>query len=375
MKVLYITHVAVLGGANKAMLQLINDLPRDIKPIVLLPQNGIFCETLKENGIDYKISKFYESKQKKRSIISYLKCFFNLFFLIKLYFLFKNEKINIIHSNSSVINAGAFLSVFLKTKHIWHLREFGDLDFKLKAVLGTKIQNYIYNNYSDKIVAISQAVKTHYLKGIKKEKIQLIYDGVTSIPEFYISCHKNAKIQFCCTSMVAPGKNQMIVLKAVNLLVNHLKVTNFKVSFWGRYFEKDDYYKSLITYMEDNRICDFIEFKGLSQNLINELKFMDVGLTPSKCEAFGLVTIEYMLHQLPVIASNTGANIELIKNAHNGYLYNNEKELANFMQSFIKDQKLVIKMGIKARELALKKFSSEKNADSIYSLYLTLDII
>jgi glycosyltransferase involved in cell wall biosynthesis len=45
---------------------------------------------------------------------------------------------------------------------------------------------------------------------------------------------------------------------------------------------------------------------------------MNIGLMCSRDEAFGRVTIEFMLHKMPVIASNSGANPELVINRING---------------------------------------------------------
>jgi len=50
----------------------------------------------------------------------------------------------------------------------------------------------------------------------------------------------------------------------------------------------------------------------------------------SKSEAFGLVTIEAMKLSIPVIGRASGANIELITNGFNGFLYkpNNIDEIS-----------------------------------------------
>ena len=47
----------------------------------------------------------------------------------------------------------------------------------------------------------------------------------------------------------------------------------------------------------------------------------------SPYEAFGRVTIEYMMAGLPVIGRNGGATPEIIKENETGMLYNSKKEL------------------------------------------------
>ena len=68
---------------------------------------------------------------------------------------------------------------------------------------------------------------------------------------------------------------------------------------------------------------DIFFFNGYCENnkLRNLLTKYDVGVMCSKSEGFGLVTVEYMLAGLCVIASNTGANLELISCGETGFLY------------------------------------------------------
>ena len=107
------------------------------------------------------------------------------------------------------------------------------------------------------------------------------------------------------------------------------------------------------------------------QNNINQiLRNMDVGLMLSKREAFGRVTVEYMLNYMPVIGVNTGATPEIIDN-ESGFIceLDDSEKLADLMQKFITNPELLAKIGSKARERAINNFSLEHNTDEIYKLY------
>ena len=114
-----------------------------------------------------------------------------------------------------------------------------------------------------------------------------------------------------------------------------------------------------------------VEYIGFVNDMKALRKKVDVELMCAPSEAFGLVTVEGMLAGNPVIGSNSGATCELIKNDVNGYLYelNNEVDLASKMELFLNDPKMVEKLGIKAKEYALKNFSSENNSQSTIKLY------
>ena len=46
----------------------------------------------------------------------------------------------------------------------------------------------------------------------------------------------------------------------------------------------------------------------------------------SKCEGFGRVTIEAMQRAIPVLGFNSGGTSELVKDGHNGFLFNNSED-------------------------------------------------
>ena len=90
----------------------------------------------------------------------------------------------------------------------------------------------------------------------------------------------------------------------------------------------------------------------------------------SKSEAFGRVTIEYMMANIAVIASNTGANPELIDNQKNGLLYNyNDYEDLKNKIVLLKNNKEMRKEIAENGCESSKKYTAEINASSIYNLY------
>ena len=60
------------------------------------------------------------------------------------------------------------------------------------------------------------------------------------------------------------------------------------------------------------------------------MNFCHIGIVSSEYEAFGRVTIEYMLNGMIPIVSRSGANIEIVCDGVNGYLFelNDSKQLA-----------------------------------------------
>ena len=70
----------------------------------------------------------------------------------------KEQSIDIIHTNSSVLNTGGILAVMTGVPHVWHIREFGQEDFGFFSVWKYERICRFMNSHSDKVIAISQAV-------------------------------------------------------------------------------------------------------------------------------------------------------------------------------------------------------------------------
>ncbi|MDO9153193.1 MAG: glycosyltransferase, partial [Paludibacter sp.] len=79
---------------------------------------------------------------------------------------------------------------------------------------------------------------------------------------------------------------------------------------------------------------------------------------------------EYMLYGLPVIASQSGANEELVQDGENGLIYKlyDAEELADKIEYFIKNPNQLETMGAYAQGYARNNFSSEQNTSAIYGV-------
>jgi glycosyltransferase involved in cell wall biosynthesis len=271
-----------------------------------------------------------------------------------------------------VIDVGGYLSRLMGVKHVWHLREFGDLDFGYSPVFGRWYEKLSYKN-GDSFIAISQIVKKHYSTKISPHKIRVIYNGILLSPNLPIAKHNNSTIQFLCAGTMVEGKNQMELLKAAKILHTEKGVTNFNITFVGLHVDKE-YVNSMLQYITDNGLESCCKLLGEVNGIANLASKMDAGIVPSRCEAFGRVTVEYMLQNLAVIANDQGANPEIIEDRKSGLIYKsgNIYELAECMLSLINERRLLEELSNNGRERAEKYFLSQYNSKAIYELYVKL---
>jgi len=118
---------------------------------------------------------------------------------------------------------------------------------------------------------------------------------------------------------------------------------------------------------------DRIIFHGyLEDDEINQIfERCSYGIIPSIWpEPFGLVINEFMNNGLPVIGSNIGAIPELIKDGHNGFLFNpgDTNSLQKIIEKVIPDGKILNELSKNAIESS-KKFSIEGQLKSLLEIY------
>lgn len=375
--ILFITHYSDMYGANKSLITLIKILKDqyNVYPIVLIPEKGNIISELDNLNIQYLKTRFYPFEYHGSRLKSMIKYIYNLLSLPYICFKLKKFKFDFIHSNSSIIDIGSYLSILLHIPHVWHLREFGKEDYNFNYIFSKKITSLIYKYGGTKFIAISKSIFLYFKEYIPENKIVTIYNGVDIKTHNNNSIKNNNIIQLCCIGLISQNKNQNQILEAANILKNEIFINNFNINFIGNYID-ETYYNHLLEYAKSNDLIDNLKFWGYQNEISQIIKNMDIGIVPSKKEAFGRVTIEFMLNKIPVIVSNQGANTELIENNSNGLVYdiNDSNSLAQNINLLINDKKLRESYGMKGYITAEKNYTAENNAKKIYDLYNSITI-
>ncbi len=374
LKVLYVTHYGGLYGANRSMLDMILELRNkyNIIPYVLLNEHGDLEKELQKNNINYMYRKYFvcavydagKIKTQFKRVIKRIVRFFLYAIIVKQ---IKND-FDIVHSNSSIVDIGYYISKKCQCVHIWHVREFGKEDYNFVQIDGIKKIKNRYKN-TNCVIAISKSIGEMLMDIDKKIAVNVIYNGI-KIPEKYKKFFgEDNKVHFCIVGVVCKSKNQMEAVKAVNNLVEK-GYKNFYLHIIGG-GTSDGEFDFIKKYIKENHLDKYIELLGYRYDVDMILKKMDVGIMCSHKEAFGRVTIEYMSNYMPVIGANTGGTKELIENKNNGFLYDvdNFMDLSEKMERLINCPYLLKDMGMKARKTA-EKFTANINADNVYRIYV-----
>ncbi|MCF0149645.1 MAG: glycosyltransferase family 4 protein, partial [Clostridium sp.] len=330
MNVLFINHDDSLGGASRSLLGIIDELKtRDVNFTVVIPKNqrGGLREELRRKGINFVLLDFSwwmrykdELEGKPRRMLLKLKTASkNLIASLKLIRICRRLKIDVIHTNSSVVNIGGIVHSLTGIKHVWHIREFGLEDHGICFIDGFESATKFLNNNSDKVVAVSKSIYDKYKDAINEEKLIVVHNGVKS--RNFNKDYSNDNLQFnlLIAGAIKKSKGQKQAILAVNKLIKD-GYDNVFLYIAGK--DEAGCEGELKALVKELKIEKHIKFLGFINDLDTVRANIDVELVCSKKEGFGRVTVEAMMAGNPIIGTNTGATTELIKSNYNGLLYN-----------------------------------------------------
>lgn len=380
MKVLYITNKDDKYGGAQCLMELMDSIREydGIEVVLLNPEKNNFNSWCSERKIENYSIKYCGQMYCKHNggivfLVKYLSYFFRYFFLNP-FAIRKIEKtidiksFDLIHTNTSTVDIGMILAKRNGIKHVWHLREFGKEDMHFIPFRPDCYERM--NRDGGNFIAISEVIKKAWIKkGINEEKITRLYDGVKAN-----SISRNEKpfdqdkikIAFC--GSITSFKDQEQLIRAFRLLSDEDKSV-FKVDFWGT--GNPEYMKHLQDLIGQSHMESIFTFKGYSNNLYQELSHYDIGMNCSHSEAFGRVTAEYMLAGLLTVASDTGANVELIQHKKTGLIFkkSDDQSLASLLHWICKNRNICKHIAYKGFEKAKKDYSIERNLDGFKEYY------
>jgi len=118
-------------------------------------------------------------------------------------------------------------------------------------------------------------------------------------------------------------------------------------------------------------IADRVDFLGACESMEDLMAMADVLLLPSEHESFGLVALEAMSTQTPVVATDRGGLPELIEHGVTGFLHDPHDLDAHARSALavLQDGKLALEIGEAARAVAKRRFCTECVVDRYLEVY------
>jgi len=394
LRVAFITHYATLHGANRSLLALVDGLENyGVTSFVVAPEEGPLTEALRSRRVDHAVipirswvsprnhvgahhdhitGTLYSGLQWTYNAMQLLRE--NVGLLPELLARLRAWGVDVIYTNTSVTEIGAMAACAMRRPHVWHIREFGDLDYGAHYHWGKKLCRFIIGR-ADAAIAISDAIRSYHLAAADPEKSFVIYNGVASLQDldrlFHTAQTQTSPVRtdeytFSLVGIIHPAKGQAEAVRALALLRNDMPGARLLIVGPGNADALRETAAAL-------GVSESIEFWGYVEDPYEAYLASDAVLMCSRNEAMGRVTAEAMAACRPVIGFNSGGTQEIIEHEHTGLLYKGgPEELARCMRRFMQDPSWARQLGENGWHVAREKYTVEAYAASVYTVLVSV---
>ncbi len=278
----------------------------------------------------------------------------------------KENKIEIVHAHaakdylpSSVAVRIAKRAKLVLTRHVL---------FPMK-----RTQKFALSNVA-KVIAVSSGVEANLERTFPKEKIVKIPNGIEVEKWSETDTEKNFRefrflhnIPFDVPLVGTVGelkrlKGQQDFVFAANEVVKKFPETHFTIVGTDNSFKKD-FRRELKRLVKVFNLEDRFLFLDWVEDTAPLLAAMDIFVSASHSESFGLAILEAMASGKAIVAAETEGAKELLEDEKSGKLvsFKEPLKLAEKIEEFLSDEKMREHFGSKCKQNGERKFFSGKN--------------
>jgi glycosyltransferase involved in cell wall biosynthesis len=371
-RILYLINHSVPYGANKALINILDEvMPLGVKPFVIMAFDGAMRAELEKRDIEYRIIKHYFSIYpplcSTRDVFLFFPRLFRIFWVNfcaekKISKIVKEIKPDIIHTNIGPDHIGFYVAKKMKVPHVWHIREYQDLDFNMHTLFSKvgfikKLQKS--ENYC---IAITKGIFDYFFMTDKNARV--IYDGVMKTNEVRFDTAKQKYFLFVGRLKEAKGIKNLLEA-FVEFCINNVE---FELLIAGD--GELNYIKELQQIIDDAKIESRVRFLGFREDVCDLMSKATALVVPSRHEGFGFITVEAMFNGCLVIGNDSAGTREILEKENLGLLYTGHNELVATLKTVaLNGIESYYPMMRQAQNRAIVLYSQEKNARLVYELY------
>lgn len=264
----------------------------------------------------------------------------------------RNEKIELVISNTVNVFQGAFAAACEKVRHFYIIHEFPFGEFGYYKDLIPLI-----DDLSDKIF-VDEGELYHTLTNYFTTDKLIPFIPYTEVQERPL---KNSTIsRFVSIGGINERKNQLELLEAYNQL-NRKEIELVFIGGW------DEQYKKLMDDYIQTHHLERVSFVGFHSDPWSLVTDKDILVLPARLETFSLVFVESVLNGVPAIISDNLGHLSSSKFLESGDLYplGDRDLLSQQMATVIENFDTYKGKQLLDQELARKKY----NLETIYAVF------
>lgn len=379
-KIIFINQSSELYGSDKTLLDLVVGLKNNyaIEPIVIIEKNGLLVEELDKYNIKYHFIPVLKLHKKMFSFNYLYQLAVNSFKGVhQLRKIVKEENVEVIYSNAFTVMLGVVYSFFYKTNHIWHCHEIINSPKLFVKIYHLLLSSRLIN----KVIFNSKSTMNCWAKDshIIQKKSELVYNGIDlditlTSPEEIIKLRTTLFPMIDNDTIIYGNIGRISDRKGIKILIDafyQVQQTNpnSRLLFVGSPAQgKEDFLLEMENRIKEYKIGDKVKFIPFVKNVFPYWQAMDIAIIPStEPESFGLVAIEAMLVNKPVIAADHGGLSEIVINNKTGIKFepNNLDKLLQAMIDLGKDKALAEEYGNNGHKRVIETFNIKWYVENI----------
>lgn len=319
MKILYILHTTnPHDGATKAFLSLLDGLiMKGYKVAIAMPTADGIYRMLKERDIEVFATLFKPNSYPKCRNVKEAMLFFprliarrwlNKKSVRRIFQFVSNKQIDVVHTNTGVIDVGFRTAKLLGVPHIYHIREYADLIgfayYPYKSCFYRQLNaSRSYN------ICITRNIQEHYLQ-TGKASSRVIYDGLIkqAVPLPTVEKHN----YFFFAGRIQPVKGVDQLLEAYR---QYAETSASPLPLYIAGAPADYIYvEKMKQFTEQHQLTDLVYFMGERDDIPLLMQQARALIVSSTFEGFGYCMAEAMLNNCIVIGRNTSGTKEQMDN-------------------------------------------------------------
>ncbi len=374
MKVCFVSHSASKGGAERALIELVDALrQQDVESCIILPAHGMLTKEFEIRGIPISVIPYewwmngtLSMRDRIRKLRGHLRAARRVAEWVL------EWQCDVVYTNTITICVGAIAANLTRRPHVWHIHEYGSEHHGLKFEVGYRLALWIMDRSSSVCIANSKAVAQKYSEYIGAEKLRVVYQSVTIPPadaslESALQTAGHAAVRYVVVGSIQRGKRQEDAIRAVGELARGGVPAELVIVG----VDGDSAYRTYLNELiREQGLESLVRFVGYVDSPYSLIRQATALVSCSVFESFGRVVVEAMLLGVPVIGASSGATAELIRDGHNGLLYTpgDNKELANKLKFLIEHPDVAQSLAREAQRWAVERFSEDRYGREIHEV-------
>jgi glycosyltransferase involved in cell wall biosynthesis len=358
LKVLYLIDAMRMGGAERITAALFPYLDRQrVTPILCTLHRRRESDLIKTIGdvehIDLASKRLVDPAALQRLIN-----------------LIKERNIDVIHAQLQDATVFAALARLFTHTPIVITRHLMEDDRKnIRRRLRNRVERFTISSSVARVISVSDAALEAYVQKLQlpRQRFTTVYNGI-DLERFKPDADKPAmrkqlklpedKPLIAMVGVMRGAKGHDVAIEAAR------KLPNAHFLLIGDGAQRPQY-------EEQAKGLTNVHFLGQRMDVPDILSASDILILPSDMEALPTVLIEAGAAGLPCVSSDVGGASEIVKDGETGILIppRNPEALATALQRLLDNPTEAKKMGKRAHEVVLQRFTLSQQADALATLY------